>query len=449
MADFIKVSLEYYDEAEKEKLLNYPDSEKISALVKNGVVDIPIVDFYLNYQSYYKNSGAETQESLLTSISKGVVFDRYQLEKFFEFDDGEIYLRDNILSAPPSNMAEKIGEAIGLSVMNYLFGMTQFDWAKIPENNKAKSLDYSGNVLTASTERYYVQVENKGSIVLDDKLGMESSRFDNVSVDLNKDVTKGKQVKSAPIYSHKSSVIAKKEEQARPSSICFGTISEVGKRSNGGAKCWLLDPPAEEFLFSPKKARLIHRYLNVVEWICSLHSRSSFAAVLRNRLSALMTLEDPYVLDSLPLKKGNGKLFNSFFSDLTEGPVSIEGKSAIKAEGVIGECQVINEEIYFIGVASDWYNVMVEQSFSKIISFKSPVSDFSGICKVVLKDKDFESLGFEVVRLGKIPGVKTKKYAELVGEFGQSSSGIVYGHIQLESRNRLTVNGRRSNFDDY
>jgi len=159
----IKVKVDFYDEEQKKKLLAYPTSQQIMDIIHNEV-QIPIEEFLTYYLFHRKRPGKigyRNYEELGKNIGKSLS----DLEDFITFNGISIATPIDI-GKQDLHITERVGESIGLSVVNRIHNISEADWDRIPETKGFKVFDYQ----VASDGTLIIQVETKGSSVDDNNL---------------------------------------------------------------------------------------------------------------------------------------------------------------------------------------------------------------------------------------------------------------------------------------
>ncbi len=225
----IGVDIAYYNNGEKQLLLQYPSSEKIIDIVENGV-SIPIEEF-LTYIFFHRKNPDIPNYRSYKDIEKRIC-------QAFSYLDGYILFDGVSISGPPINpndsiksITEHIGEAVGLAIMNRLHGLIEADWIKISSKGgigASPSFDYQ----IASTGDQFIQIEAKGSFVINNKL--KPSAVSNHKTNI-------KEKKS------KLAELAEENKDPNSSNLRYGIITVIDPNSNRKLKSWLVDVFADSF----------------------------------------------------------------------------------------------------------------------------------------------------------------------------------------------------------
>ena len=243
------IFVDFYDKDEQQSFRNSALSDSLAHLP--GTVGIQTTDLLAYYLFYKKNP-------LLPGFS---TFDDLAKKWFLALGEfaGQMHFTESSVRIIPdailhSGTTERIGEAIGLSVASNLHGLHQADWDRIPASNTTKTLDFSLPPC-ATDGSHFIQVETKGS-----------SCDDNSK-------------KSSSVSHHRSSITDKKNAVKNPGNqdVFYGTIAVLDHHPTNPARCWLVDPPAQNF-GNPKRYKILTRLKYIGALISLISPRSLLAA---------------------------------------------------------------------------------------------------------------------------------------------------------------------------
>lgn len=161
--DTIQVDVAFYDAAEKAKLMAYPTASVMEELVTKPL-EIPKAEFLTYYLFHRIKLGTEDYRNY-SSVAKKVHRWLGAIGECIDYENGSVRTPRGA-TRQLNEVSEHVGEAIGLSVMNRIHGLTEADWTTIPEEqgrNARPSFDFQ----IASDGIQFVQVETKGSSVTD------------------------------------------------------------------------------------------------------------------------------------------------------------------------------------------------------------------------------------------------------------------------------------------
>lgn len=401
-----KVIADFYDDANRKQLLTSPAASTIQGLQLPRTLDVPTVELLTYYLFYKKRPGSH-------GYANYYEIRNHCREALFEFD-GLVDFKNGSLSvvSPPvknSGTTERLGEAIGLSVVSQIHGLIEADWSKIPETNTRKTLDYE---YAASDGNILIKTETKGSIVADN------------------------QNKCKNIYDHKADIVKKKKaerEHCYSNLILYGTIAALDDRTDSIAKCWLLDPPTEETV-SPEKFRIISRFTAISELVSFISARSQLSTALQTRLASLAALDDINTLNNVPLRRGDGTVFSTavFSFSGSHNPWLI-GKSIVTDGPAGGQVfQMDEKNLFFIGIREHLLVYAVEQSFETILTYKFPSGTVYKTVLCYVPKGRFER-EFSSVSESRIESHISGQYVyfQLKGHLHYSSSGLVFGVLPI------------------
>lgn len=402
----IKVDLEYYDEVHRDLLRKYSSFEAIDDLVRNGCV-IPSAEFFTYYLFYKKRPNLSGYDSY-ESISRKVELAAMEMDGFVSFNNHS--MSATLGSVPFNNaIAERIGEGIGLSVVNKIHGLTAADWGKIPEHNKAKTLDYE----LASDGYSVIQVEAKGNCSNDNCL------------------------KSSSISKHKKSIEEKKGQNlsgASQSVIMYGTIASIDRRSSP-IRCWILDPEPPLYDRVPQQVKLLNRLMYLSTWISYVSPRSNLAVALLNRVQLAEIASDPFEFDNIPILNRYHEPFSQYSIG---GKYRIRtfflGKSYTLEHDCVGIVRFSGVNCFtFVGIAEVLAKQAVYQKYDELLKFQNEAraSTVEVLCSV--PRWHWNELRDDLKR--KIRSIESKNDIQFKLPFYtyQSKSGIAIGFCDVRT----------------
>ena len=414
----VRVEVDFYDEAERDKLLAYPTRDKIKELVGQPV-EVPMAEFLVNYLLHKKRLGTPGFKDR-AAIGRKLGNALAHLDGCVDFNGHSICTAEG-LTEQLTEVTEHIGESIGLSIVNHIHGLNEADWTPIPQqrgrsaqptfdfeialpsvhekqrisipmevdaddndafdfpDERRRSLppdrDFEDDI--ASDGGALVQLENKGSTALDNR------------------------VHSSAVVAQKRRIDQKKaklqaRDEVRPDSpaartIRYGTIAVLDPRQDGNVRCWLTDPPGDEVQPDPRRVRLLRRLQFMREWISFVSPRAQLASALATRIADLATLRDPFELDRVPLSRASGEPFSAD-SDFASWSFWAN-KSAVGASvgGVV--VQLNKDALMLLGIRHAVVGLAIEQSFDEVLAYQfEPMTLTDAVVKCVFSDGRFKSL---------------------------------------------------------
>lgn len=346
----IRVKVDYYSQAEKAKLLGYPTSTEIEALVADGI-EIPTGEFLTYYLFHRKRPGKagwQDYDQISIKIGRALAY----LGEWVDFNGVSISCPADV-NHPGRDIVEHVGESIGMSVVGRLHGLTVIDWDSIQEQQGIQTFDYQ----MASDGKRVVQVESKGSSTTDNSIITPTVRSHRHNI------------------AHKKLTINQSQGYPYPADLRYGTIAVLGQNPKVPVRCLLVDPEPEGSEERARKLRVVQRMRFLRDWIAFLSPRSQLASALSTRLASLEELEDPFQLDGIALRKGNGGLF-----DYGAEGFSVRGHSPFFAnksrvtDGPAGgvTLQLPDGNLFFLGIREDVLELAASQQLGALLEFKTP-----------------------------------------------------------------------------
>lgn len=406
----IKVAVEYYDALEKDKLLKYPTCAFMEKLVNSGL-EVPTEEFLTYYLFHKKRPGKDGWKSY-AEVGRKIGRALAELSEWVDFNGTSISTPSN-LAGQDRAITERIGESIGLSVVNHIHGLTAADWDRIPVFQQ-RGFDYQ----YASDGNRVIQMEAKGCSTKDNSL------------------------KTSSVSQHKQSIAEKKEAIAGlerrsdypyPADLRYGTITVMGESVAHPVKCLLVDPPAGSGA-TAARFRLLQRIRFVRDWISFISPRSQLASAVATRVAALERLPDPFVLEGVPLLRGNGQPFDftpiggmlgghsSFFSvksRITDGPA---GGVAVPLPG---------GDLFFLGIRETLLEQAALQKLRAISDFRAERGSLRKTVECVFTRSTFQGLRLpaEITQGARLYGNYVS--FNLSGQIHYSTSGILFGVLPV------------------
>jgi hypothetical protein len=213
--EIFNVDVEYYDANHENLLTSIRGIKAGLAQVAGQTIEIPEGEF-LTYSLFTKLGTGPGRFATLRSIQRVAGLYAQPLHDYFSF--ARTLKLKKAGYDPEVGLRERIGVALGLSTVSRIHGMSVADWVRIPVM-QTKHLDFH----LASNGKRKVQVETKGSVVLD------NSKKAQISGHATKIVEKKNHLASLP-----------KEAAQWQASVRYGTIAAIDDTHR--AKVWLLDP---------------------------------------------------------------------------------------------------------------------------------------------------------------------------------------------------------------
>jgi hypothetical protein len=414
----IKVEVDFYDDAEKKKLLAYPTASEMQTLVAKPL-EIPQAEFltyYLFHRIKLGTEGYRDYKSVARKVHKWLD----AIGECIDYEDGSVHTPQGA-SQQLTEVSEHVGEAIGLAVMNRIHGLTEADWAPITEQ-RGRSAKPSFDFQIASDGRQFVQVETKGSSVADNRVLSDAVKAQKKRIDDKK---------------AKLAALALKGDDPNPAGLRYGTIAVVDGRKDGNVRCLITDPPPDVIEDDPKRFRLLNRMRSLRDWISFLSPRSAFAAALATRVADLEVLRDPFELDSVPILRGTGEPFGyePFSRSNWRHSSFMWSKSRVTDEPVGGVVVQLSErELFFIGVREELLLMASNQNFEDVASYKTEIESRRLRVECMFSAGRFRNL--DLPASVKQTATTTGAYVHfpLSGTLNFSREGFVFGVLPLPDK---------------
>lgn len=415
ISDTIQVEVGFYDDEEERKLLAYPSASLMQALVSQPL-RIPQAEFLTYYLFHHIKVGKPGYRDY-RSVAQKVHLWLSAIGECIDYDDGSVRTPHGA-ARQLTEVTEHVGEAIGLSVMNRIHGLTEADWAPIPEQ-RGRSAKPSFDFQIASDGRHFVQVETKGSSVEDNRTLSDAVKAQKRKIDKKK---------------AKLASLAADDQDPYPASLCYGTIAVVDGRKDGNVRCLLTDPPSEQMDEDPVRFRLLSRISHLLDWIYFLSPRSALAAALATRLADLQTLKNPFELDGVPLLRGTSEPFDieSYGMGHWSHSTFMASKSRVvdrPAGGMV--IQLSKRNLFFIGIREELLAIAAKQSFDVISRYKAEVGSIEQTVECTFSLGRYRTLILPASV--KADAMKTGGYMRflLSGKLNYSPGGLVFGILPL------------------
>jgi hypothetical protein len=370
--DTIRVDVAFYDEVEKERLLRYPTGSVMKELVKRPI-DVPTSEF-LSYFLFHRRRPGMLGYQSPAAIGKKLDVALSILDAGIEFNGHSICTAEGVLQQL-TEISEHTGEAIGLSVVSRIHGLTEADWTPI-EERRGRGASPTFDFQLASNGQHFVQVENKGSSVIDNRILADAIRAQKRRISEKKS---------------KLRELGEKGSDPYPARLRYGTITAVDRRKDGNARCLLTDPPPGEIDDNPRRFRLLRRMRFLRDWISFVSVRSQLASALSTRVADFEAMRDPFELDRVPLRKGNGERFEFVPSNIVRPHSSFFANKSRVTDGPAGGVvlQLSTRELFLAGIREELVTIASDQSFEGIAAYRAPYGDAGQNCGMRVQQGSF------------------------------------------------------------
>jgi len=415
--DSIRVDVDFYDDDEKQKLLGYPTAAAMAQIIAQPL-EVPMAEFLTYYLFHRKRLGTPDFHNY-RPISDKLHIALSHLEGCIEPNGHSICTATGVTNQL-NEISEHVGEAIGLAVMNRIHGLTEADWSPIPEQH-GRGASPTFDFQIASDGQQFVQLEAKGS-----------------SVDDN-------QTQDANIKAQKRRIDEKKRKLVEldrtggnlfSAAWRYGTIAAVDPRRDGNVRCWLTDPPAKKMDANPLQFRLLQRMRFLRYWISFISARSQLAAALATRVRDMEAIPDLFVLDELPLRKGNDQPFTFDFNYQNRGHSSfMANKSQVIGEPAGGlVVQPFKNSLFMLGFQEELLNVASSQKFETILRYKTEVESKDETVECKFSAGWFQNLNLPPSIINDAKSDGGYHTFNLTGRLHYSQEGLVFGVLPLPEK---------------
>jgi hypothetical protein len=332
-------------------------------------------------------------------------------KRYFSIEDSVLKAR---FSSPHQKvLTEEVGIAGALSLISYLYDLTQADWHLIPEKANIKTLDFWRNIThLASDSNQIIEVEAKGTFISEENRHLSRNN----------------------IKKHEKSILGKKaiQRNLNPRDVFYGVITSYSTEPDLPTECLILDPPSRlSSEISPGKVKILSRLNFYLDYL-NLISRSNYLVALATRASAIVAIENYLELDSQPLKNRNGETFRiseNYSAALTSS--NYNNRNAFGEVRPIDTGQAGNVAFFFFGMDLSIPRKMVAQNFLEINSYRCefpPSFQLSLTAKISLRDLEafrVDYSEFDLTANGR------RAILPLAGELNCNSSGLIWGRLQI------------------
>ena len=127
----IHLDVDFYDAKEKDKLLRYPTSSRLTDIVSKSA-DVNLAQFLTYYLFHMKRPGKKGYRNY-TELGGKIGRAITDLTDWVQLDNCSLI---SVQDATPQDSAiiERIGEAAALSVVGQIHDLHEADWDRIPES---------------------------------------------------------------------------------------------------------------------------------------------------------------------------------------------------------------------------------------------------------------------------------------------------------------------------
>jgi hypothetical protein len=400
----LHIEVDYYDAEQKHLLLGYPTAQKIDEIVTTGL-NVPVPEF-LTYFLYHRVRVAPAKYNSYASVRTSIADAAGMLDLYLKLNDGMLNLADGAESLPSAEI-ERVGESLGLSVMNAVHEVTEADWLPIPEQRGKgayKTFDYQ----LASNSTHIIQLESKGTLV--DDAGH----------------------KTGSVYKHKVSITDKKKSGliVPENTLRYGVIAQIPKNGQK-PRCLLVDPEPSQPVRSPRELQLFARLRFLAWFIWLVSPRSALAYALATRVRAVEALRDPYELNNVPLGRPDGEPFAIQFSDAGHAKF-FATRSRVQGGPAGGIVMPIHRNaLMFVGFRSDLLILAAEQNFEQLTTYSAETALLPKRVACMVPAGEFSRFDIADGDLSNVSSSGGYVHFQLSGWLNYSREGLVFGFLPI------------------
>jgi hypothetical protein len=359
----INLSVEYYNEVQRQLFQGFPNATQLNNLVANNVsISKGELLAYMMFPDQRDANGFRTYDDLRDRIQHRLG----DIDKYLSFNNESVQSLVDPGAMNRVAFTNRLGVALGLCVTNKIHGLTEADWKIIPETNRHSTFDFE--IPIASTGTNFIQVENKGSVV------------DN------------NDYKRSAISQHYNAIVAKKnylrEEETKKGithnqNLFYGTIGVLDTRVNSIAKVWLIDPPAFDIEMKPKKYKLLARLHYYLDEFRNIEVRKKITDALEKRIKQIEAAEDYLSFDN---KQLDGRLPHSGnFSLYMDGKML----AIVDSNEAFGRIFIVQNDHrtsgYIIAFPKSIIRLIIKQDFKAILKYNYAPAFLNENVQVLIK----------------------------------------------------------------
>ena len=416
MGDILKISVDFYNETEKDFFQKYPNIIKINKIIGKDI-EISKDEFsgYMMFIDQMDRDGFRTYEELSQRISQRIG----DMDDFLSFENDSIQAIMSSSEMHQVRYTERIGVALGLCIINKIHGLTFADWKKIPETsgrNAHPTFDFD-LLQNASTGDKYIQVENKGSVVPDNTLSTSvSNHYSGKHGILKKKKYIRDEEKKQGIQLHKN--------------LYYGTIGVLDNINN--AKVWLVDPPAFKIDLDPKRYKLLARLHYYLDEFKNIGVKKSITNALAERIKLIAFSNDFTQYNNKPLL---GKFYKSEFVQYMQDKYH----TTVDTNEAFGKTIFVNHGkstyCYLMAMPKVLMRLIVNQNFEDILDYSYNPEFINNSTQILIRvSTKMENESNSVENLNFVYNERLKvKEAVFYGRVSYTSDGRVFGLIGYET----------------
>lgn len=161
----IRVDVSFFSDEDRRALLQYPTAATLAKLTAEPI-NISTAEF-LSYYLFHRQRLGTPGYREYSTVGRKLGIALTALADCVEFTEHSIRTAEGVVHQL-YEVTEHVGEAIGLSVINKIHDLTEADWQVIPSRG-GRGAKPSFDFHLASDNHNLIEVENKGSSVIDNR----------------------------------------------------------------------------------------------------------------------------------------------------------------------------------------------------------------------------------------------------------------------------------------
>ena len=214
----------------------------------------------------------------------------------------------------------------------------------------------------------------------------------------------------------------------------YGSIAALDQRKDSVVKCWLVDPEPGGRNIQPQKLRLINRIRLLYDWISFISPRSQLASALATRITTLETIENPFELDGIQLKKGTGENFDFVPTSIFGHHSSWMANKSKVTDGPAGGTvfQLSKDALFFLGIRESLLTLSAQQNFKDILEYKEVAGALRKTIECVVSKGRYKMLDIPDKIILDEEEHGGYYYFKMKGQMHYSPEGLVFGVLPFE-----------------
>lgn len=417
----IKIEVRYYNSAQQVLFQGYPNATQLNLITQNHLSVSK--DEFLSYMMFTEQDDSHSEYKTFSDLRDKVQHRFGDINNYLTLNNGSVQSNVTAQQMMAAGFTERLGVALGLTVVNKIHALTEADWKKIPESKgrgiKIKTFDFELPV--ASTGSNFIQAENKGAILTNnnDQTGSVTTHYSGKHGILSKKTfVRSEEIKSG-VSLHQN--------------LYYGTIGVLGTNPNSIARVWLVDPPAIDIQMEPAKYKLLARLSYYLDEFRAIGVREKLLDSLERRIQEISNSSDYLEFDNVPLEGAASGTIRKYMAS--------DAFSVIDTDEAYGKAFVVFERdspfVYIVAFAKTIIRDVIKQNFRAIINFnynpdflRGNVSALVRLDEKFIPETRFPNLKFVLSERRKLTTYEAMYY----GPLNHTSSGRVFGLLDGENK---------------